>query len=165
MSGRRSAASLIASLALCLSACGFTPMYGAGSAARGLEDIRIETGDERVDFLLQESLLDAIGSRSGNGRYVLRTETELNVLVLGIGAEAIARRYAIQLNVTYELLDNIEGAQTHTGQVSVEAAYDASSAAYASQSARLDAEARAAEQAADRISMQLARAAGNGELW
>ena len=106
MSGRRFAAVLIASLALGLSACGFTPMYGAGSAARGLEDIQVETGEERIDFLLQEALLDAMGARSASGPLTLRTQSTTNVLGLGIGAEAIAVRYAVQLSVSYELVDS-----------------------------------------------------------
>lgn len=164
MSGRRFAAVLITSLALGLSACGFTPMYGAGSAARGLEDIQVETGEERIDFLLQEALLDAMGARSASGPLTLRTQSTTNVLGLGIGAEAIAVRYAVQLSVSYELVDS-GGNVTFAGQVSSEASYNASNEAYATQAARLDAEERAAGEVADRISMQLARAARTGELW
>jgi len=165
MSGRRSAVILIASLALCLSACGFTPMYGAGSAARGLEDIRIETGDERIEFLLQEALLDAMDARSASGPMTLRAESTISVIGLGIGAEAIAVRYAVQLSVSYTVTNETNGETVFAGQVSTEASYNASNEAYATQAARLDAEERAAHEVADRISMQLARAARNGELW
>jgi len=165
MSGRRFAAVLVLSLTFGLSACGFTPMYGAGSAARGLEDVRIETGEERIDFLLQEALLDTMGARAATGPLTLRTQSTTNVLGLGIGAEAIAVRYAVQLRVSYEVVNSGSGNVVFTGQVSTEASYNASNEAYATQAARLDAEERAAGEVAERITMQLARAARNSELW
>ncbi|MBO6795773.1 LPS assembly lipoprotein LptE [Maricaulis sp.] len=165
MSGRRFAAVLVLSLTLGLSACGFTPMYGAGSAARGLEDVRIETGEERIDFLLQEALLDTMGARAATGPLTLRTQSTTNVLGLGIGAEAIAVRYAVQLRVSYEVVNSGSGNVVFAGQVSTEASYNASNEAYATQAARLDAEERAAGEVAERITMQLARAARNSELW
>jgi LPS-assembly lipoprotein len=165
MSVRRFSTLLIAGLSLGLASCGFTPMYGNGNAARGLENVQVETGEERVDFMLQEALLDTMGSRhAGDGR-TLRTETELRATSLGIGADAIARRFAIRLSVDYQLVDDRSGDVLFAGSVSTEASYNASNAAYASQTAQLDAEERAAEDAADRITMQLARAARNGELW
>lgn len=165
MSVRRLTVFLVASLSLGLTACGFTPMYGSGSAARGLENVQVETGEERVDFMLQEALLDAMGSRRATDGRTLRTETELQATPLGIGADAIARRFAIRLSVDYELVDDRSGDVLFSGSVSTEASYNASNAAYASQTAQLDAEERAAQDAADRITMQLARAARNGELW
>lgn len=165
MSVRRFSTLLIAGLSLGLASCGFTPMYGNGSAARGLENVQVETGEERVDFMLQEALLDAMGSRrAGDGR-TLRTETELRATQLGIGADAIARRFAIRLSVDYQLVDDRSGDVLFSGSVTAETSYNASSAAYASQTAQLDAEERAAQDAADRITMQLVRAARNGELW
>ena len=68
---------LVASVALTLGACGFTPMYGGSGLAGNLSDIRVETGEERVDFLLQEALLDEMGARHASGPLTLRTETQL----------------------------------------------------------------------------------------
>ena len=165
MFARRLSLLLLSSLALSLSACGFTPMYGANSAARGLENISVETGEERIDFLLQEALLDTLGARGAGGSYVLRTETELSTVGLGIGADAIASRFAVQLRVNYSLYRPGVSEAVFSGRVSTEASYNASNAVYASQSAQSNAEERAASDAADRIAMQLARAARNGELW
>ena len=55
------------SFALALGACGFTPMYGSAGYGAGLSDIRVETGEERVDFLLQEALIEQMGSRHADG--------------------------------------------------------------------------------------------------
>lgn len=148
---------LVLSATLALGACGFTPMYGAGGAATGLSDIRVETGEERIDFLLQEALLDAMGSRHAAGPYTLRTETDLSSIGLGIGADAIVQRFQIAVTVDYDVVDE-SGAAIVSGQVTGQASYDLSSSPYASLASEQDAEERAARMAADRLTAHLVRA-------
>lgn len=148
---------LVLAAALALGACGFTPMYGAGGAATGLSDIRVQTGEERIDFLLQEALLDAMGSRYASGPYTLRTETDLSSIGLGIGADAIVQRFQIAVTVDYDVVDE-SGAAIVSGQVTGQASYDLSSSPYASLASEQDAEERAARMAADRLTAHLVRA-------
>jgi LPS-assembly lipoprotein len=146
------------SFALALGACGFTPMYGSAGYGAGLSDIRVETGEERVDFLLQEALIEQMGSRHADGDLTLRTETRLGAQGLGVGADAIVRRFAIRLNVDYEVYRDGETDPVFTGSTFGEASYDLSNSVYASMISEQDAQERAARMAAERIALQLVRA-------
>lgn len=150
--------SLAASFTLALGACGFSPMYGAGGAGAALSDIRVETGEERVDFLLQEALIDQMGARHASGELTLRTQTELRSTGLGVGADAIVRRFAIRLDVDYAVFREGEADPVLTGSTYGEASYDLSDSVYASMVSEQDAQARAARMAADRVAVQLVRA-------
>lgn len=156
--------SLAAAGTLALSACGFAPMYGPHGIANGLSDIRIETGPERVDFLLEEALHDRLGSRHAAGDLRLVTETESTSTGLGVGADAIASRFAVQVQVRYQLFDvNDETRPIASGRVIGEAGYDVNREVYNTVAAERDAEERAAHIAADRLVSQLARAVQNRE--
>ena len=151
-------ASLVLSATLGLAGCGFTPMYANGSTASTLSDFTIVTGEERVDFLLQQALMDAMGARNGSGTYELRAETRQSSVPLGIGADAVVRRYTIELRVTYQVYrtGSVDAILTGTAQGS--ASYDLSNSPYAALVSEQDAEERAARMAADRITAQLQRA-------
>ena len=165
----RSRRSVIASLALTVgltaTGCGFSPMYGNGGIAAGLSDIRVETGEERVDFLLQEALLDRMGARHADGPYTLRTRTDLDSIGLGVGADAVVRRYAINLDVQYELFRDGDSSPVLQGSISALASYDVADSVYASVTAEQDAQARAADQAAERLTAELARAMQDADTW
>ncbi|WP_300542652.1 LPS assembly lipoprotein LptE [Maricaulis sp.] len=155
--------SLVMSIGLALGGCGFTPMYGRSGVAEDLSEIRVETGQDRIDFLLQEELLDTMGARHAGGPYTLRTETSLSSTGLGVGADAIVTRFAVRLSVNYELLRDGEVDPVLSGNAVGEASYDLSRSVYASLVSEQDAEERAARIAADRITTQLARALNDME--
>lgn len=155
---------LVAAGTLALSACGFSPMYGAHGIANDLADIRVETGSERVDFLLEEALHDRLGSRHADGNLRLVTETESTTTGLGLGADAIASRFAVQVRVEYSLFDGRDETRpVATGTIVGEAGYDVNTEVYNTVAAERDAEERAARVAADRLVSQLARAVQNRE--
>lgn len=149
---------------LALTACGFSPMYGNDSAARNLSEIMVVTGDERIDFFLQEALIDEMGARQATGPYRLVTQTQSGRLALGIGADAIAQRFAVGLRVDYSLYYGQSTEPELSGRVSVEASYNVARQVFSSVQAQEDAETRAAQLAAERIAMELARASLSGEL-
>lgn len=126
-----------------LSACGFTPLYGASGIASGLSDIRVETGRERIDFRLQEALLDGLGARHAAGPFTLRGTTTVDSVPLGVGADAIASRYAVRVSVNWQLLRDGSSDPVLIGQARSEAYYDVTSGAYGALSAEWDAEDRA----------------------
>jgi LPS-assembly lipoprotein len=161
MKSRTFLTAITLSLGLGLSGCGFAPMYGSAGMAAGIQDIRVETGQDRVDFFLQEALLDQMGSRDAAGPLTLRTETRVNSVALGLGVDAIASRFAIRVNVNYTVTGQNEAEPLITGRASGEASYDVSSSVYGSLSAERDAVERAAQIAADRIVVQMARALHN----
>ena len=148
-----------------LSACGFTPLYGANGLASGLSDIRIETGRERVDFLLQEALLDSMGARHADGPYTLQATTVVESVPFGVGADAIASRYAVRVSVTWQVLRDGNAAPLLTGTANSNASYDVPAGVYGALTAEADAENRAISAAADRITTQLATAMRDREAW
>lgn len=154
---------LVAAVSLTLSACGFSPMHARTSPVGGLSDIRVETGSERIDFLLQEALLDNMGARGADGPYVLRTETEMRSTGLGIGADAIVRRFALDLRVNYAVFRDGQTDPILQGSATGQASYDLPSSVYASYVAEREAAERAAEVAAERITVQIARAMHRAE--
>lgn len=151
--------------AISLSSCGFTPMYGAQGVASGLEDMRLLTGQERADFYLQEAVYDRLGNRDAAGSLELRTQTDVSTIRLGVGADAIASRLAIEVDVEYALFVAGAAEPVVVGEVNGRAAYDVPRDVYATVTAERDAEERAAGMAADRMINQLARALQNRDAW
>ncbi|MGK0265982.1 MAG: LPS-assembly lipoprotein [Maricaulis sp.] len=148
-----------------LSACGFTPLYGANGLASGLSDIRVETGQERIDFQLQEALLDGMGARHADGPYTLRATATVESEPFGVGADAIASRYAVQVSVRWQLLRAGNADPVLTGNARSDASYDVPAGVYGALAAESDAEDRAISTAADRIIAQLARTMRDREAW
>ena len=83
-------ACLALSATLGLGACGFTPMYANTQTADTLSDFTIVTGEERVDFLLQQALIPVIaGQRLPQGAAIghqIANHTKL----AGMGSQAKA---------------------------------------------------------------------------
>ncbi|SDM17905.1 LPS assembly lipoprotein LptE [Maricaulis salignorans] len=158
-----SALLLIASAGL--SACGFAPMYGANGVSSELADIRVETGRERVDFRLQEALLDGMGARSASGPYTIRATTSVTSTPFGVGADAIASRYALRITVNWQLYRDGSVDPVMTGVARSDASYDVPTGVYGALASEADAEDRAINIAADRIITQLARAMQDGQAW
>lgn len=158
-------ASLVMAGTAALSGCGFSPMYGAGSTMHALSDMRVETGQDRIDFHLQQALLDRMDARHASGPYTLVAETSSRIRGLGLGTDDVARRYAIALDVRFYVLREGELEPVASGRVSSSAAYNDPREAYASEIARRDAETRAADAAAERIILQLSRIMRESETW
>jgi len=156
---------LFALTMMVLAGCGFSPMYGSSGVANELDDIRVETGQERIDYLLQEALYDQLGSRGSSGSFTLRAETDITTLGLGVGADAIASRFAVRLNVSYQLFVDGQAEAVMTGHAFGEASYDVSSSVYGSLTAERDAQERAAEMAAERMVVQLVRGFQDQDTW
>ncbi|WP_417495045.1 LPS assembly lipoprotein LptE [Maricaulis sp.] len=148
-----------------LSACGFTPMYGTNGVSSELADIRVETGRERVDFRLQEALLDGMGARSASGPYTIRATTSVTSTPFGVGADAIASRYALRITVNWQLYQDGTIDPVMTGVARSDASYDVPAGVYGALASEADAEDRAINIAADRIITQLARAMQDGQAW
>lgn len=158
-------ASLVTAGTAALSGCGFSPMYGADSTMHALSDMRVETGQDRIDFHLQQALLDRMDARHASGPYTLVTETSVAIRNLGLGTDDVARRYSISLSVDFEVFEDGVVNAVASGSVSTAAAYNDPGEVYASEIARRDAETRAADAAAERIILQLSRIMRESETW
>jgi LPS-assembly lipoprotein len=152
------AAALAASLAAGLGGCGFTPLYADTSVGAGLTHVQVIAPQGRVGFLLRQDLDDGLGRDLGDKpAYKL----ELQVAGEGRGAhglrsDATAQRYEIDLTVSYILTDLATGKVARKGTVISIASYDSADQPYAGIAARQDTEDRLAEDAAQKIQIQIA---------
>jgi LPS-assembly lipoprotein len=148
------AAALSAGLGGCI---GFTPLYAAEGVVPKLSAIEVAQPDGRLGFLMRQSLTDAL-ARDGATPAIYRlayTNRELRV-PRGITVSNVASRYEVDLDTTYTLTEIATKKVITNGKVSVSVTYDVQDQPYASLSAQQDGERRAAEQAADRVRLELA---------
>jgi LPS-assembly lipoprotein len=154
----KAAAALLGLLAVALSACaGFSPMYAAQGVSPKLSAIEVAPIDGRVGFFVKEYMDDAL-VRDPDQPAVYRlglVNREVRV-PRGITIANIASRYEVDLNTTYTLTEIATGKLITRGTVAVNVTYDVVAQPYAALSVEQDSERRVAEQAADRVRLELA---------
>jgi LPS-assembly lipoprotein len=146
---------LVAGLAL--TGCGFTPLYATPDLGAGLAAVEVMTPEGRAGALLREQLDDALGRRASVAP-AYRLELALSELRYprGVRVDNVATRYEYVLTAAYALSVPGAGEPLKTGRVRVELSYDSADQPYASVIAQQDAQARAAQEAARRIHLELA---------
>lgn len=136
---------------LLLAGCGFQPLY-ATPAVGNLSGLSVQTGQTRLDYLLQDELETYFGT--GRSPYQLVVTTETRERRLGLSAQARARRYALETDSRYRVLD---GADVLTqGRVREQIYFDAPRDPYALIAARASAEERAASAIARLVAQDIA---------
>ena len=156
----RSALPLLAVIGLSatLGGCGgFTPLYGAQGVTPKLAAIAVAQPDGRLGFYMHEYLEDSL-ARDRDEAAVYRLDfanRELRV-PRGITVSNVASRYEVDLSTSYSLTEIATGKVVTRGQVQVNVTYDVQAQPYASLAAQQDGERRVAEQAADRLRLELA---------
>jgi LPS-assembly lipoprotein len=148
----------ILGLAAALGGCaGFTPLYAAQGVSPKLAAIEVAQPDGRLGFYMREYLEDSL-ARDRNQTAIYRlsfANRELRV-PRGITISNVASRYEVDLTSTYTLTEIATGKLVTRGNVSVNVTYDVQAQPYASLAAQQDGERRVAEQAADRLRIELA---------
>lgn len=148
----------VAGLAVALAGCGgFTPLYAAQGVSPKLAAIEVAQPDGRLGFYMREYLEDSL-ARDANQPPVYRltvANRELRV-PRGITISNVASRYEVDLTTNYTLTEIATGKLVTKGQVQVNVSYDVQAQPYASLTAQQDGERRVAEQAADRVRIELA---------
>lgn len=146
-------------LAACslLSGCGFTPLYAEAGVTPALTHIEVDAPKGRTAFLLSQSLDDALGrDHESPATYRLKISVAERSFSRGLTLNNVAERYESHLRVTYELIDLATGKTVKSAVEPIEITYAATDQPYAGLSAEQDADQRAAEQAAQRIGIDLA---------
>lgn len=140
-----------------LGGCGFTPLYAAPGVNPKLAAIEVSRPDGRTGFLMGQDLDDQFGkeNRSGPAQYRLLLKTHEVRIPRGIRVNNVASRYEVQLATTYTLIDIKTRTVITKGLVQVNVTYDSADQPYAGIAAELDGQKRAAEQAAERIRLEL----------
>jgi LPS-assembly lipoprotein len=162
MAHRLSGIALAVLGAASLSACGFTPLYATPGVSPALSGIEVDEplSDQgvanREGYLLKVKLNNELAHDAETpSRYRLATTVKVNRYSEGARVNNIASRYELAMTVSYVLSDRVTGAVLTKGSVPVQVSYDSSSPPYAGVAASQDGEARAAEQAAIRLRLDL----------
>jgi LPS-assembly lipoprotein len=145
-------------LTVALGGCGgFTPLYAAQGVSPKLSAIEVTQPDGRLGFYMREYLDDSLARDRGQPAvYRLSLANRELRVPRGITVSNVASRYEVDLSTTYTLTEIATGKLVTRGQVSVNVTYDVQAQPYASLSAQQDGERRVAEQAADRLRIELA---------
>jgi LPS-assembly lipoprotein len=150
-------AALLAVVALGLSACGFTPLYGPQAVTKGLGSIEVVAADGRAGYLLREKLDDALArdaSLPPTHRLVYTVNEQR--YARGVRVDNVANRYELNLTANWRLIDVTTGQPVRTGSTSAAVTYDSADQPYASISAQQDSQERAAAEVARKIQLDLA---------
>lgn len=134
-----------------LSGCGFQPLYATPDIGN-LSGLSVQTGQTRLDYLLQDELETYFGT--GRSPYQLVVSTTTRERRLGLSAQARARRYALETNSRYEVLSGAD--ILVSGQVREQIYFDAPRDPYALITARASAEERAASAIARLVAQDIA---------
>ena len=147
-------------LALAVSACGFTPMYGATEAGSSLTRIAVTTPDDRLGYRLREQLEDALAfDRSAAPQWRMTVLVDQSRRPLGRRIDDTATRYELTVKGSWTLTP-VNGGQPMTGVETVTTTYAAADQPYAAIAAQQDGEDRAAAELSRLIRLDLLRSLG-----
>lgn len=150
----------VITLALAVSACGFTPMYGATEAGSSLTRIAVSTPDDRLGYRLREQLEDALAfNRSAAPQWRMTVLVDQNRRPLGRRIDDTATRYELTVKGSWTLTP-VNGGQPMTGVETVTTTYAAADQPYAAIAAQQDGEDRAAAELSRLIRLDLLRSLG-----
>ena len=153
-------------LALALAACGFRPLYGRYGANPGAQrifsSIYVQPIDaERAGYQLRNSLIDLLEASASPANAIYRLDVDLREARQGVAVQpnASITRYNYTLLARYKLIDAKSGKVITKGTQSTLSAYNvlpsSATSSYGTQSAREDAQKRAADDIAQRIRLDL----------
>jgi LPS-assembly lipoprotein len=147
----------LAGASLMLGGCGFTPLYAAPGVTSKLAAINVIAPQGRAGYLLRQHLDDALAKNYNEpAEYSMRLAIAETRYPEGIRTDNVATRYEYVLTADYTLANLPGGDVVKRGRVRVEVTYDSADQPYASIAEEQDAQDRAADQAAQRIQLEIA---------
>ncbi len=147
-------------LPMAVAACGFTPAYGPGGPAAGLQGrIRVASPNDKNGFDLVDRLEERLG-RPEAPAYDLSFTITTSPIGVGLTPEEAITRYHLTGTVEYSLTDRTSGARVTGGRVESFTAYSATSSTVAGLTAEEDAAFRLMRILADQIVTRLIATSG-----
>ncbi len=144
---------------LALAACGFTPIYGRGSAAEALNGkILLGDVDDRLTFEFYEQLENRLG-RANAPLFQLDVTLSIASKGLAIAQDNAITRYNLTGEARFALTRLADDTKVLEDRIRAFTAYSATASAYATQVSKRDAERRLAISLADQIAIRLASSA------
>ncbi len=152
-------AAALATTAVGLAGCGFTPLYAQQGMAPALSGVAVITPDHsRYGYLLRQQLDDSLGrDRDKPAPYRLETTLRDYRVPLGVRVNNVASRYEVGLTVGWKLVEAETGKVLTQGSSLGRVSYGSADAPYGGVAAEQDGEERAAAQVATSIRLSLAR--------
>jgi LPS-assembly lipoprotein len=142
-------------LPLALAACGFTPAYGPGGAAQGLQgSVRVAAPADKNGFDLVERLEERLGLPQ-NPSFDLAYTIVTTPIGVGITPEDATTRFHLTGYVDWSLTSRESGARVAGGRVESFTAYSATGSTVAGLTAEEDAAYRLMRILADQIVTRL----------
>ncbi len=141
-----------------INACGFRPMHAPNAFGSGmnLQNISVKmTANEKIDFLLAQSLRDRMGDNEDSA-YILSVEPKLKRSGLGVSGQDVASRFDLTMNVKFSLMDKNTGKIIFSDTARAVSTYGAPLDPYGSHTANENAKRQLAREAADRIITKIA---------
>ena len=151
------AAGLLLAATVGLSGCGFAPLYGQPGVVSNMAAMDVVAPEGRTGFLIREHLDDALGANRGlSPTYRMNLTLSENRYPRGVRIDNVATRYEYVLIANYVVSTVPSGAVAKRGRVRVELTYDSADQPYAAITAQQDAQDRAAQEAAQKIQLEVA---------
>ena len=158
---RRTALSL-GGTSLAVAACGFTPIYGEGAAARALTGrIDVDQIDGKMGFAARKRLTERLGPATA-ATHLLSIRLDVTTDALAISQTNQISRYNLTGVARYAVRHLGSDTTVETGSARAFAAYSASASPFATRVAEEDARERLAITLADQI---VTRIAATSESW
>ena len=146
--------------AMPVAACGFTPAYGPGGPASGLQGrIRVDDPSDKNGFDLVERLEERLG-RPEAPRYALSFSITTKPIGVGITPENAITRYNLTGSIDWGLTDIGTGTRLTGGRVNSFTSYSATASTVAGLAAEQDAAFRLMRLLADQIVTRLIATSG-----
>jgi LPS-assembly lipoprotein len=149
---------VLAVLALALSACGLQPLYGGGSSgpvATTLRSVEVAPIPDRTGWLLRNKLVDRLGNSGERPEYRLDVTLDDNITSFGIRSDQAATRERRTLRARYQLVDLATGTVVLDATAGSDAGIDIVSSEYATVAAEQTAAENLADVVADQIVARL----------
>lgn len=142
--------------ALVLAGCGFTPVYGPGSAATNLRGrIALPAFDSRLSFDMFQRLEQRLGPPQAP-LFRLTVSTTIEEQGLAISQDNAITRYNLRATAEYSLTRLTTDERVFAARARAFTAYSATASAYATRVAARDAERRIGVLLADQIASRIA---------
>lgn len=138
--------------ALALGGCGFTPVYGPGGAATGLQGA-IALAEPKTDnsYYFNRRFEERLGRGGPGAAYSLTLELQTDEQDMGSTSAGNTTRYRLIGRAFYTLKDSVTDATLREGRTNAFTGYSTTGSTVATRAARTDAERRLMVLLADQV--------------
>lgn len=147
----------LAVLSVCLTGCGFAPMYAQTGVTGNLSQVSVETPQTRTGYFLGQQLRNGLASDSGKTPiYTLAIQLDERHYQVGYRVDDTSTRSELTSSVVYTLTDNRTRQVVLNDSFTETVTYSTSSSPFTGIVSQQDAQERLATSAAQKIQTAIA---------